>query len=109
MFASFLPSLRMLVLLTVLTGVAYPLVTWGIAQLAFPRAANGSLIQQNGKAVGSALLGQPFVRDPEVTVEKLLAKSGAKVHGYVRYEVGAGIEKKQENFAAEVMAAVRGG
>jgi potassium-transporting ATPase KdpC subunit len=60
MFASFLPSLRMLVVLTVLTGVAYPLVTWGIAQLAFPRAANGSLIQQDGKAVGSALLGQPF-------------------------------------------------
>ena len=60
MFASFLPSLRMLVLLTVLTGVAYPLVTWGIAQLVFPRAANGSLIQQDGKAVGSALLGQPF-------------------------------------------------
>jgi elongation factor Ts len=62
------------------------------------------------KSLGEiTLLGQPFVRDPEVTVEKLLAKSGAKVHGYVRYEVGAGIEKKQENFAAEVMAAVRGG
>ena len=62
------------------------------------------------KSLGEiTLLGQPFVRDPEVTVEKLLAKSGAKVRGYVRYEVGAGIEKKQENFAAEVMAAVRGG
>jgi len=55
------------------------------------------------------LLGQPFVRDPDVTVEKLLAKAGAKVLGYVRYEVGAGIEKKQEDFAAEVMAQVRGG
>ena len=62
------------------------------------------------KSLGEiTLLGQPFVRDPEVTVEKLLAKSGARVRGYVRYEVGAGIEKKQENFAAEVMAAVRGG
>ena len=61
------------------------------------------------KSLGEiTLLGQPFVRDPEVTVEKLLAKSGAKVRGYVRYEVGAGIEKKQENFAAEVMAQVRG-
>ena len=60
MFASFLPSLRMLVVLTVLTGVVYPLVTWGIAQLAFPGAANGSLIEQNGKVVGSALIGQPF-------------------------------------------------
>jgi potassium-transporting ATPase KdpC subunit len=60
MFASFLPALRMLVVLTVLTGVVYPLVTWGVAQLAFPGAANGSLIQQNGKVVGSALIGQPF-------------------------------------------------
>ena len=62
------------------------------------------------KSLGEiTLLGQPFVRDPDVTVEKLLAKSGAKVRGFVRYEVGAGIEKKQENFAAEVMAQVRGG
>jgi len=60
MFASFLPSLRMLVVLSVLTGVIYPLATWGLAQLAFPRTANGSLIEQNGKAVGSALIGQPF-------------------------------------------------
>ena len=60
MFASLLPSLRMLVVLTVLTGVVYPLVTWGVAQLAFPGAANGSLIEQNGKIVGSALIGQPF-------------------------------------------------
>ena len=68
MFASFLPSLRMLVLLTVLTGVVYPLVTWGIAQLAFPRAANGSLIQQDGKAVGSAL-HRAAVRRSEVLLE----------------------------------------
>lgn len=60
MFASFLPALRMLVVLSVLTGIFYPLVTRGIAQLAFPRAANGSLIEQHGKAVGSALIGQPF-------------------------------------------------
>ena len=60
MFTSLLPSLRMLVVLTALTGVVYPLLTWGIAQLAFPGAANGSLIFQDGKAVGSALIGQPF-------------------------------------------------
>jgi K+-transporting ATPase ATPase C chain len=40
--------------------VVYPFVTWGIAQLAFSGAANGSLIEQNGKVVGSALIGQPF-------------------------------------------------
>jgi K+-transporting ATPase ATPase C chain len=60
MFASLLPALRMLVVLSVVTGVVYPLATWGIAQLAFPGAANGSLIPRNGKTVGSTLIGQPF-------------------------------------------------
>ncbi|MCB1857092.1 MAG: elongation factor Ts [Gammaproteobacteria bacterium] len=54
------------------------------------------------------LLGQPFVKDPDVSVEKLLAGKGAKVVGFTRFEVGEGIEKKQENFADEVMAQVRG-
>jgi potassium-transporting ATPase KdpC subunit len=60
MFQSFFPALRMLAILTVLTGVAYPYLVTGIAQVAFPRAANGSLIQAGGKATGSALIGQPF-------------------------------------------------
>jgi K+-transporting ATPase ATPase C chain len=60
MFASFVPALRMLVVLSVLTGVVYPLVTWGIAQVAFPSAANGSLVVDGGKVVGSSLIGQPF-------------------------------------------------
>ncbi|HSO80691.1 MAG TPA: translation elongation factor Ts, partial [Chromatiaceae bacterium] len=54
------------------------------------------------------LLGQPFVKDVEVTVEKLLGRVGAKVRRFSRVEVGEGIEKKQENFADEVMAQVRG-
>lgn len=48
------------------------------------------------------LLGQPFVKDPEQKIEKLLATAGASVTGFVRYEVGEGIEKKVEDFAAEV-------
>ncbi len=53
------------------------------------------------------LLGQPFVKDPETTVEKLVKKAGAKVVQFVRYEVGAGIEKKQDDFVGEVMAQVK--
>ncbi len=48
------------------------------------------------------LLGQPFVKDPEQKVGKLLADADASVSGFVRYEVGEGIEKKVEDFAAEV-------
>ncbi|MGA9852390.1 MAG: translation elongation factor Ts [Gammaproteobacteria bacterium] len=50
------------------------------------------------------LLGQPFVKNPDITVEKLLAQAAAKVLRFARFEVGDGIEKKQEDFAAEVMA-----
>ncbi len=53
------------------------------------------------------LLGQPFVKDDKVTVEKLLKGAGAEVARMVRYEVGAGIERKQGDFVAEVMATVK--
>ena len=49
------------------------------------------------------LVGQPFVKDPDVTVGKLLDKAGAKIVAFTRFEVGEGIEKKVENFADEVM------
>lgn len=52
------------------------------------------------------LLGQAFVKDPDKSVDTLLKDAGANVLGFVRYEVGEGIEKKQENFAEEVMAQV---
>ena len=49
-----------LIMLSVVTGVAYPAIVTAIAQVVFPRQANGSLIVKDGKAVGSALIGQPF-------------------------------------------------
>jgi len=52
------------------------------------------------------LVGQPFVKDPDQTVGKLLGSAGASVKSFYRYEVGEGIEKKQENFADEVMAQI---
>src|SRR5262249_57058291 len=54
------PALMSLVLLSIVTGVAYPLLVTGIAQVVFPRKANGSLVMKGGQAVGSALIGQPF-------------------------------------------------
>jgi len=55
------------------------------------------------------LLGQPFVKDGDVTVAKLLEQNGASVKGFTRMEVGEGIEKKEDNFAEEVMQQVKGG
>ena len=53
-------SIVSLLLLTLVAGVAYPLVVTGLAQLFFPAAANGSVLLRDGKPVGSALIGQPF-------------------------------------------------
>lgn len=54
------------------------------------------------------LVGQPFVKDPDVTVGKLLGKAGASVRSFVRFEVGEGIDKQEDNFVEEVMAQVKG-
>src|SRR5437899_2334082 len=60
MWKQLLPGLRMTLLLTVLTGLIYPGVVTGLCQVLFPNQANGSLITRNGKAIGSALIGQNF-------------------------------------------------
>jgi elongation factor Ts len=70
------------------------------------KASEGKLRKYLGEIT---LLGQPFVRDDKQSVAQVLKQANARVLRFVRYEVGAGIEKKQENFAAEVMAQVRGG
>ena len=57
---SFIAALRIFLFFTVLTGVVYPLLVTGIAQLMFPEKANGSIVYRDKKPVGSALIGQSF-------------------------------------------------
>ncbi len=76
MFGQLRAAIMSLLVLTLVTGVAYPLLVTGIAQAAFPRQANGSLIEKNGKPIGSSLIGQSF-DDPKYFWGRLSATSDA--------------------------------
>jgi len=76
MLAQLRAAVVMLLALTVVTGVAYPLLVTGIAQAAFPRQANGSLIVKDGKTLGSSLIGQSF-DDPKYFWGRLSATPDA--------------------------------
>jgi potassium-transporting ATPase KdpC subunit len=62
MWSDIMPAFRMTLVLTILTGLIYPAVVTGIAQVAFPSQAHGSLVTAGGKVVGSSLIGQNFAK-----------------------------------------------
>ena len=70
------PMILSIVVLTIVTGLAYPLAVTAVAQVIFPKQANGSIIEKDGKAIGSTLIGQPF-SDPKYFWGRLSA-TGAK-------------------------------
>jgi potassium-transporting ATPase KdpC subunit len=74
------PAVLMLLWLTLITGVVYPLLVTGIAQAVFPSQANGSLIVRDGKAMGSTLIGQPF-DDPKYFWGRLSATAPHPYNG----------------------------
>jgi len=101
MLRTFKDALLMLAALTVVTGVVYPLIVTGIAQGLFPAQANGSLIERDGKAVGSALIGQPF-SDPKYFWSRASATSP------MPYNAGASSGSNQGPLNPALADAVKG-
>ena len=84
------PAILIFLVLTIITGIIYPLFVTGIAQMLFREKANGSLIYQDGKPVGSSLIGQSF-DDPKYFWGRLSATSPVAYNAsfFVRFESGA--------------------
>jgi len=101
MLRSFKEAFVMLVALTLVTGVVYPLLVTGIAKAVFPGQAAGSLIERNGKTVGSALIGQPF-SDPKYFWSRPSATSP------MPYNAGASSGSNQGPLNPALADAVRG-
>ena len=99
MLAHLRPALISLILLTLITGVAYPLLVTGIAQIVFPHQANGSLIARDGRVVGSTLIGQLF-DDPKYFWGR---PSATSPHGYnAGASSGSNLNTNREESTPEV-------
>ena len=98
-------SLRIYIVLTLLTGILYPLAMTGIAQLLFPKQANGSRIVENGNLVGSDLLGQKF-ESPRYfwprpsAADYATVASGASNKGPTSADLKKSIDERRERFGS---------
>jgi potassium-transporting ATPase KdpC subunit len=104
MLATIRNSLMSLLLFTLLTGIIYPLVVTGIAQVIFPHQANGSIIMKDGKAVGSGLLGQQF-EDPKYFWGRLSATGPYPYNG--ASSSGSNLGPNNPNLTAAVEARIK--
>jgi K+-transporting ATPase ATPase C chain len=104
MFTMIRNTIMSLLLLTVLTGIIYPLAVTGIAQAIFPTQANGSIIAENGKAVGSSLLGQHF-EDPKYFWGRLSATSPYPYNG--SSSSGSNLGQNNPNLTAAVESRIK--
>lgn len=97
-------SLMSLLLLTLLTGIIYPLAVTGLAQAIFPKQANGSIIMKHGKAVGSELIGQQF-EDPKYFWGRLSATGPYPCNGAA--SSGSNLGPNNPNLTAAVEARIK--
>jgi potassium-transporting ATPase KdpC subunit len=101
-----LQSIRIYLVITLLTGVIYPLAMTGVAQLLFPKQANGSRIIENGKLVGSDLIAQKF-ESPKYfwprpsAADYATVASGASNKGPTSADLKKSIEERREKFGAD--------
>lgn len=104
MWKEWMPALRLTIVMTVLTGLIYPAITTGVAQLLFPSQANGSLVTRDGRVIGSSLIGQQFTRP-----EYFHPRPSAAGNGYdATASGGSNLGPTSKDLIARVTKAVAG-